>query len=249
MFSKGKIWLTRDAEDSYSIQFAPGDRLKHLRSRNHQEILCEYISVTLQSTSAQQRQNSQMIEEAAAPTGSNPLTTNEGIEKQYSIASTTEILAKAVEVVKEDRERIRAGFSQQSDLVQAVAQQTATLQTSVEETRSHLSGLQVSMRMLQEQVQSLKDRRNDMRSVSYDGTMIWKLTDVHEKIGKPVRMLTLGHFHLHLSFQGIPSRNGKHQSTRHGSFPRQLGIRCAHVSTSTATAMPVVPISLSSLCS
>ena len=164
------------------IQFAPGDRLEHYLSKDHQETASERLKSILKSS--------------PAPI---PSTTSECDEEQNSVAHTIEIFAKTTEIIQEDRQRIRAGLSQQLESTEKIASVTAPLKTSVEAIENELNALQLNMIILREQCRSFKERATDLQSVSYDGTTIWKILGVCEKISKCFTVTALRRFHHYLS--------------------------------------------------
>lgn len=127
---------------------------------------------------------------------------NESDDEQNPIANTIEIFAKTIEVIREDRQRIRAGSSQQLESVETVASATALLKISVEATENQLNAIQLNMSIQREQFRSFKERVTNLHSVSYDGTTIWKILGVREKISKCFTVTALRRFHHRLSLPG-----------------------------------------------
>jgi chromosome segregation ATPase len=58
------------------------------------------------------------------------------------------------------------------------------LQLSIEEENAFLNGIKPNQEILNQDVASLKQKVEDMQSISYDGTFIWRITSVKEKLSK-----------------------------------------------------------------
>ncbi|CAF0987975.1 unnamed protein product [Didymodactylos carnosus] len=95
---------------------------------------------------------------------------------------TLTILTQAVEVLQNDAVRLSAESVQTNSLLQAMHQQLIGLKKSVEAKDILVAGLGPNEEILQEELSSVKQKLQDMETVSYDGTLIWKVTQVSDKI-------------------------------------------------------------------
>jgi hypothetical protein len=55
---------------------------------------------------------------------------------------------------------------------------------SIQEQNTFLDGLKTNQEILQQDIALLKQKIEDLQFNSYDGTLIWKITNFAEKIGK-----------------------------------------------------------------
>ncbi|CAF5019941.1 unnamed protein product, partial [Rotaria sp. Silwood1] len=54
----------------------------------------------------------------------------------------------------------------------------STLKLSIQETTTYLDGIKPNQEILYQEVTSLKQKFDDMQFISYDGTLLWKITNV-----------------------------------------------------------------------
>ena len=63
-------------------------------------------------------------------------------------------------------------------------QELTSLKLSIQEQSAFLDGIKPNQEILQQEVASLKQKVDDAQYVSYDGTLIWKITSFQEKMSK-----------------------------------------------------------------
>ncbi|CAF4451827.1 unnamed protein product, partial [Adineta steineri] len=61
-----------------------------------------------------------------------------------------------------------------------------TMKTSIEESNNVLSAMNINLMVLQQKILSLKYQLEDQQVISYDGTLIWKISQFREKMGKNI---------------------------------------------------------------
>ncbi|CAF4231106.1 unnamed protein product, partial [Adineta steineri] len=67
-------------------------------------------------------------------------------------------------------------------LLQTLTENVSQVKQSIEETTTFLNGVKQNQDILRQDTSSLKEKINDGQNVSYDGTFIWKITNVKEKM-------------------------------------------------------------------
>ncbi|CAF4200261.1 unnamed protein product, partial [Adineta steineri] len=67
--------------------------------------------------------------------------------------------------------------------LQTLTENIPQLKQSIEESHSFLQGLKQNQDILSQDALSLKEKICDLQNASYDGTFIWKITNVKEKMG------------------------------------------------------------------
>ncbi|CAF1098463.1 unnamed protein product [Adineta steineri] len=67
--------------------------------------------------------------------------------------------------------------------LQILTENIPQLKQSIEDSHRFLAGYKMNQDILSQDASSLKEKINDLQNVSYDGTFIWKITNVKEKIG------------------------------------------------------------------
>ncbi|CAF3776826.1 unnamed protein product, partial [Rotaria sordida] len=98
------------------------------------------------------------------------------------ICETIDILAGGIETLNEDIQRLSTESLHKQNATNSLTKDFATLQLSVQEQNIFLDGIKPNQEILHQDVASLKQKVEDMKYVSYDGTFIWKITAVKEKM-------------------------------------------------------------------
>jgi hypothetical protein len=62
-----------------------------------------------------------------------------------------------------------------------------TTKTSIEESNSLLAAINTNMLILQQNLSLLKQTYEDQQVSSYDGTLVWKITQFQDKMSKNIR--------------------------------------------------------------
>ncbi|CAF4025181.1 unnamed protein product [Adineta steineri] len=110
-------------------------------------------------------------------------TTNETMNSQMQeIYEAINILASGIQTLNDDTQRLSTDSVRLQSSVELLTQDFATLKLSVEEQGAFLDGIKPNQEILQQEVASLKQKIDDMQYVSYDGTLIWKITSFNEKM-------------------------------------------------------------------
>jgi peptidoglycan hydrolase CwlO-like protein len=112
-------------------------------------------------------------------------TTNENISAHMpETYETIDILAGRIQTLNDDTQRLSSDLVRIQSAIEALTQETAALKVSIQEQGAILDGIRPNQEILQQDVASLKQKVDDMQNVSYDGTLLWKITNVHEKMSK-----------------------------------------------------------------
>jgi FtsZ-binding cell division protein ZapB len=100
------------------------------------------------------------------------------------VCETIDILANGIQTLNEDAQRLSNESLQLQNAVEELTKDYAALKISIQEQRAYLDGVKPNQEILQQDVSSLKQTIEDKQSVSYDGTLIWKISSVNEKMGE-----------------------------------------------------------------
>ena len=113
------------------------------------------------------------------------VTTNEILSTQMQeIYETINILAGGIHTLNDDTQRLSSESVRIQSSVETLTQELAALKLSIQEQGAFLDGIKPNQEILQQDVGSLKQKVDDMQYVSYDGTLIWKITSFREKMSK-----------------------------------------------------------------
>ncbi len=112
-------------------------------------------------------------------------TTNENMSTLVQeIYETINILADGIQTLNDDIQCLSSESIRLQTSIESLTQDFTTLKLSVQEQSAFLDGIKPNQEILQQDVASLKQRVDDMQYVSYDGTLIWKITNFREKMSK-----------------------------------------------------------------
>ncbi len=112
-------------------------------------------------------------------------TTNENMSAQMEeIYEIINILAGGIQTLNDDTQRLSSDSIRLQSSIESLIQDFSSLKLSIQEQSAFLNGIKPNQEILQQDVASLKQRVDDMQYVSYDGTLIWKITNFREKMSK-----------------------------------------------------------------
>ncbi|CAF3104715.1 unnamed protein product [Rotaria socialis] len=92
------------------------------------------------------------------------------------------VLTGGIEALANDAQRLSNESLQAHIIRQAGTEQLLTLKNSVEESDAVLEGISFNLDILRQDFTSLQEKVNDFQCVSYDGTFLWKITNVKGKM-------------------------------------------------------------------
>jgi len=126
----------------------------------------------------------------ATTAASTPLVTDECNVPQEYMKETIDILDGGIKALNDDIQRLSDESSQQSQLMKTVDQTSTMLKISCEESNGDLNALYTNMIILQQNCSSLKQKVEEIQSISCDGTLVWKITNVQQKMSKDINFST-----------------------------------------------------------
>ncbi|CAF1674439.1 unnamed protein product [Adineta ricciae] len=106
-------------------------------------------------------------------------TLSTSMQEVYEVINT---LASRKEGLHMDTLRVSNESVRLQSSVESLTQELASLKLSVQEQGAFLDGIKPNQEILQQEVASLKQKVDDAQYVSYDGTLIWKITSFQEKM-------------------------------------------------------------------
>jgi FtsZ-binding cell division protein ZapB len=100
------------------------------------------------------------------------------------VYETINILAGGIQTLNDDTQRLSGESIRLQSSVESLTNEFTSLKLSTQEQSAFLDGIRPNQEILQQDVASLKQTVDDMQYVSYDGTLIWKITSFREKMSK-----------------------------------------------------------------
>jgi chromosome segregation ATPase len=137
------------------------------------------------STEQHERQSGMEVDMGQSTANSMTGPSNENLSAQMlEVYETINILASGIQTLNDDTQRLSNDSIRLQTSIDALTQDFATLKLSIQEQDAFIEGLKPNQELLQQDIASLKQRVEDMQYVSYDGTLIWKITSFREKMSK-----------------------------------------------------------------
>ena len=109
---------------------------------------------------------------------------NNASDRLAEIYEMINILAGGIETLNGETQRHSTELLYKQSAMDNLTKDFATLKQSVEEENIFLDGYKPNQEILHQDIESLKQKVNDLQYVSYDGTFVWKITDIKEKMSK-----------------------------------------------------------------
>jgi hypothetical protein len=145
------------------LQFRRVDVAKHYLSDQHQRVLVKFIRDYYKARHHQ--------------------TTNITTDQLEASSRTIEILSEGAKVLERDLRRLAIESSHSQNALQPMAQELPNIKKSIGEQNGFVDGMENNQENGEQNFSSMKPLFENLRSSNYDGTMIWKITNVKDKIG------------------------------------------------------------------
>ncbi len=87
-------------------------------------------------------------------------------------------------MLNNDQQRIRGELCSAQRLLQVVSKELSSFRSSAEDNISIVNGMTIINDFSHQEILSLKQMEENRMVTSFDGTFLWKITCVEEKIGK-----------------------------------------------------------------
>jgi hypothetical protein len=100
------------------------------------------------------------------------------------------ILSHALKLLNDDQQRIRDDLCSSQNHLQTISQQMVSLKSSAQYNVAIANGIELITDLIGQEISSLKQNLTDTIITTDDGAHLWKITDVAEKIGKYLRLIS-----------------------------------------------------------
>jgi chromosome segregation ATPase len=155
----------------------------HYLSKQHQDAIIAFIRRGLPKSVIERPEGgSEMdVDNLLHTTTSSSVDANTQLKE---IKEAVDVLVGGLQTLNEDAQRLSSESLQSQASLDALTEESAKLKLSIREQNTYLDGLKPSQEILSQDVASLKQIIEDLQSVSTDGTLTWKITNVTEKMGE-----------------------------------------------------------------
>lgn len=95
-----------------------------------------------------------------------------------------ENLAETVKSLDNEAQNIYRTVFQQQTQVDELSKNVSQVEEVIQQTQSYFHAQAANQSAFELQLQSLQETVNELRSASYDGTLLWKIDDFQQKTSK-----------------------------------------------------------------
>jgi hypothetical protein len=99
-------------------------------------------------------------------------------DRSGSNEESVNIMSASVTVFADEPRKLAEAALEQSQIVQSTSEHVSKLMISMEESNASASACKVNLQILREQLHSLQSIHRGRLLTSYDGTLVWKVTQV-----------------------------------------------------------------------
>ncbi|CAF1129396.1 unnamed protein product [Rotaria sordida] len=152
----------------------------HYKSEQHQTAIITFIRRVLsKSINDQHERGSTMDVDTLPPT---TISSDNANVQLQEVCQTIDILADGVSTLNEDAQRLSHESVYIRNSTDTLNRDFSALKLSIQEQSIYLDGLKPNQDVLNQDVASLKQKFDDMQFVSYDGTLLWKITNFNGRM-------------------------------------------------------------------
>jgi len=186
-------------------------------TEQHQKAIITSVrrSIFKSSNDQYERSSGMEIDFLSHPTTTMISSANDNRSAQLQeIYKTIDILAGGIQALNEDAQRLSDESLRLQIKEEELNRDFAALKLSIREENAFLDGVKPNQEILNQDVASLKQRVEDMQYVSYDGTIIWKISSFKEKLSEvsAIHLFRLYKIHSSLSSINLPLNKILHYS-------------------------------------
>jgi hypothetical protein len=105
------------------------------------------------------------------------------ISSNNRLNKTLDVLLGSVQVLNDDSQKLSLQNVHTQYSLQSLAEDLSKQKTAVQETNAFKESLKPNHQILLQDLDSFKRDIEDQQSTSYDGTYLWRITDVRKKMG------------------------------------------------------------------
>ncbi|CAF1636685.1 unnamed protein product, partial [Rotaria sordida] len=101
------------------------------------------------------------------------------LEELYEMLN---ILVSGIETLNKDEQRLANESLQMQMILPTLTEELSKVKLSIEESNAFFEGVKCNQDILNQDLVSLQEKINDLQYVSYDGSLVWKITNFREKM-------------------------------------------------------------------
>ncbi|CAF1299236.1 unnamed protein product, partial [Rotaria sordida] len=151
------------------------EREDHYLTEQHQHTLLKVVRHMLPQL--KDRQTDIDLPRTTTAGALNPATAQ--LEELYEMLN---ILVSGIETLNNDEQRLANESLQMQVTLPTLTEELSKVKLSIEESNAFFEGVKCNQDILNQDLVSLQEKINDLQYVSYDGSLVWKITNFREKM-------------------------------------------------------------------
>ncbi|CAF4136776.1 unnamed protein product, partial [Rotaria sp. Silwood2] len=165
-------------------QFLRTNIREHFLSQQHQHVLLEFLTEKIQHLT------NNKDDESIVPYSTTKSTDRELDESSHvnlqQLFETMDIVISGLNVLNDDTQRLTSESFQYQRSIQSLSEDVFRLNTAIKETHSSINDHINSQQIIEEGLTSLQQQLDDQKNISHNGTLIWKITNIQQKIDRSI---------------------------------------------------------------
>ena len=164
---------------------------QHYLTSEHQSAIIGFVRRILNKSQEEQYERSSGMDIDTTPTNfsnttaaAHPPIHDTPSASMQEVYEAINVLASGIQTLNDDVQRLSSDSIRAQTSVESLTQDLAALQLGIHEQTAFMDGIKPNQEILHQDVASLKQKVDDLQYVSYDGTLVWKITSFHEKMSE-----------------------------------------------------------------
>jgi chromosome segregation ATPase len=153
----------------------------HFLSEQHQSVLLGVL--TRKAFHPINDKDNQQLISSHTTISTNGITNETSHTNLQDLYETMELLMGGIQALNGDTQHISSELLRYQNTLESFSEDSSRLKVALQETNSLLDADKSNEQMLEQNISSLQQQLDDLKNTSYDGTLIWKITNVQQKIG------------------------------------------------------------------
>ena len=121
-----------------------------------------------------------------SPTSSLSTTTENQRDDYEHFYEMIKLFSNTIHTLNDEFIRLNSEWSHISQSVETTDKVLPTIKTSVEESSSVVDAMRTNLTILRQELSSLQQKYEEKQVISFDGTLIWKITQFNQKMSKHI---------------------------------------------------------------
>jgi len=125
-----------------------------------------------------------------------------GLSLHLSYAQTkNDDLTQEIGKVNSNIQHLNSKLIDDNNSLQRLRQECSTLRTNYQEQRDSISKLKLEQEKIEQSLSELRQQFEDIHYVTYDGSLMWKITNVAQELGEQGKFIDKNSIFLFLNFR------------------------------------------------